>query len=79
MLMMAPPIFEAVEHVLAKTAEQVDAPESAEANEPAPELRKRVIFLGPTGSTFNQAKAENWRLTTSWCLFAVIMKASIIA
>jgi len=29
MLMMAPPIFEAVEHVLAKTAEQVDAPESA--------------------------------------------------
>ena len=58
MLLMAPPIFEAVEHVLAKTAEQVDAPESAEANEPAPELRKRVIFLGPTGSTFNQAKAR---------------------
>ncbi|MBE6080809.1 MAG: tRNA (guanosine(37)-N1)-methyltransferase TrmD [Veillonella sp.] len=43
MLMMAPPIFEAVEHVLAK---------------PAQELRKRVIFLGPTGTTFNQAKAR---------------------
>ncbi|KAF1683980.1 MULTISPECIES: tRNA (guanosine(37)-N1)-methyltransferase TrmD [unclassified Veillonella] len=44
MLMMAPPIFEAVEHVLSDT--------------PATELRKRVIFLGPTGTTFNQAKAR---------------------
>lgn len=73
MLMMAPPIFEAVEHVLAKTAESnesvnmvesVDDIEttelSGEAEEvkPAKELRKRVIFLGPTGKTFNQAKAR---------------------
>ncbi|SUP42090.1 tRNA (guanosine(37)-N1)-methyltransferase TrmD [Veillonella criceti] len=47
MLMMAPPIFEAVEHVLGVKPEL-----------PATELRKRVIFLGPTGETFNQAKAR---------------------
>lgn len=41
MLMMAPPIFEAVESVTEKT-----------------DLRKRVIFLGPTGQTFTQEKAK---------------------
>lgn len=58
MLMMAPPIFEAVEHVLSKTANSAETTESVEATKPAKELQKRVIFLGPTGTTFNQAKAR---------------------
>lgn len=41
MLMMAPPLFEAVESVTTDTS-----------------LKKRVIFLGPTGRTFTQAKAR---------------------
>ncbi len=49
MLMMAPPIFEAVEHVLAHH-------DQGETH--AVEPRKRVIFLGPTGTTFNQEKAR---------------------
>lgn len=41
MLMMAPPIFEAVENIpIVRSG------------------KKRVIFLGPTGTTFNQEKAK---------------------
>ena len=67
MLMMAPPIFEAVEHVLAKTAKTVESFDGSETDKlsveavdvkPAKELQKRIIFLGPTGTTFNQAKAR---------------------
>ncbi|WP_251455070.1 tRNA (guanosine(37)-N1)-methyltransferase TrmD [Veillonella intestinalis] len=81
MLMMAPPIFEAVEHVLHNTAltvedssqegivdnvDTIDTVDMADTSlvanrlsqEPVSELRKRVIFLGPTGTTFNQAKAR---------------------
>ncbi|WP_295789785.1 tRNA (guanosine(37)-N1)-methyltransferase TrmD [uncultured Veillonella sp.] len=49
MLMMAPPIFEAVEHVLAN---------ESKGTEHAVEPRKRVIFLGPAGTTFTQEKAR---------------------
>lgn len=50
MLMMAPPIFEAVEHVL-QLGESSGVTRDVEP-------RKRVIFLGPAGTRFTQEKAR---------------------
>lgn len=79
MLMMAPPIFEAVEHVLQQNSTPADSvsAESVAGNSLPDnsalknsgtgettglthdvEPRKRVIFLGPAGTTFTQEKAR---------------------
>lgn len=44
MLMMAPPIYDCYEDIIANRSE---------------ELRKRVIYMSPRGSVFNQKKAED--------------------
>lgn len=62
MLMMAPPIFEAVEHVLGafeNSPELTDGPHELVPNAVhGLEPRKRVVFLGPAGTPFTQAKAR---------------------
>lgn len=50
MLMKAPPLFEAVEHVLQMPIEEH---RSTKANH-----KRHVVFMGPTGTTFTQEKAR---------------------
>ena len=50
MLMKAPPLFEAVEHVLQMPIEEHRA---TKANH-----KRHVVFMGPTGTTFTQEKAR---------------------
>ena len=50
MLMKAPPLFEAVEHVLQMPIEEH---RSTKANH-----KRHVMFMGPTGTTFTQEKAR---------------------
>ena len=66
MLMMAPPIFEAVESVIAQydsdindtytTDEMCD--EMSLIGNPNESIRRRIIFMGPTGQPFTQEKAR---------------------
>ena len=66
MLMMAPPIFEAVESVIAQydntlnssytTDEMCD--EMSLIGNPSESIRRRIIFMGPTGQPFTQEKAR---------------------
>lgn len=50
MLMKAPPLFEAVEHVLQMPIEEH---RNTKANH-----KRHVVFMGPTGTTFTQEKAR---------------------
>ena len=50
MLMKAPPLFEAVEHVLQMPIEEH---RSTKANH-----KRHVVFMGPTGTTFTQERAR---------------------
>ena len=50
MLMKAPPLFEAVEHVLQMSIEEY---RNTKANH-----KRHVVFMGPTGTTFTQEKAR---------------------
>jgi len=66
MLMMAPPIFEAVESIIAQydsdinetytTDEMCD--EMSLIGNPNESIRRRIIFMGPTGQPFTQEKAR---------------------
>ena len=66
MLMMAPPIFEAVESVVAnydsaingtyETDEMSD--EMCLIGNPGESIRRRIVFMGPTGQPFTQEKAR---------------------
>ena len=49
MLMMAPPIYDCYEHIVA-------------SNEPS--LSRRVIYMSPSGTVFNQKKASDYILFT---------------
>lgn len=78
MLMRAPPIFEAVEHVIGESIEthragaalvQPHIDESSpifgrdllfsdESCRSKPSIKKRIVFMGPTGTPFTQEKAR---------------------
>ena len=68
MLMMAPPIFEAVESVIAQYDNDINAiypmdsddicDEMSLIGNPGESIRRRIIFMGPTGQPFTQEKAR---------------------
>ena len=66
MLMMAPPIFEAVESVIAQYDSETNSAYSIDEmcdemsliGNPSESIRRRVIFMGPTGQPFTQEKAR---------------------
>ena len=66
MLMMAPPIFEAVESVIAQYDSDINSAYSTDEmcdemsliGNPSESIRRRVIFMGPTGQPFTQEKAR---------------------
>ena len=66
MLMMAPPIFEAVESVIAQYDNTVNSTyttdemcdEMSLIGNPSESIRRRIIFMGPTGQPFTQEKAR---------------------
>lgn len=63
MLMMAPPLFESVEAALGMPLEEYKAKQdtkaiSTQAVEGHAYPKRRIIFLGPTGERFTQAKAK---------------------
>lgn len=68
MLMMAPPIFEAVESVISTYESKFNAfnlidraevcDEMSLIGTPNKDIRRRVVFMGPTGTPFTQEKAR---------------------
>lgn len=68
MLMMAPPIFEAVESVIAQYDNDINAIYAMDSDDicdemslignPGESIRRRIIFMGPTGQPFTQEKAR---------------------
>ena len=66
MLMMAPPIFEAVESVIAQYDSETNSAYSIDEmcdemsliGNPSESIRRRVVFMGPTGQSFTQEKAR---------------------
>jgi tRNA (guanine37-N1)-methyltransferase len=68
MLMMAPPIFEAVESVISRYDNDINATYAMDSADICDEMslignlsksiRRRIIFMGPTGQPFTQEKAR---------------------
>ena len=68
MLMMAPPIFEAVESVIAQYDNDINAIYAMDSDDicdemslignPGESIRRRIIVMGPTGQPFTQEKAR---------------------
>ncbi len=66
MLMMAPPIFEAVESVASNYDSAINGnyetdeicDEMSLIGNPGESIRRRIVFMGPTGQSFTQEKAR---------------------